>query len=130
MSNKFTKMEIDDSISDKNVSELNSKPLESIFLKSLKKMKWYKSTLVRLFFIYIFPFNYKKRVNQQLEIFIRYFNRSYNSNYHIENLDITFYNLFLKYVNARAIRCAFYFYCFIFIILIIFLVIFTTIKLS
>ncbi len=130
MSNKFTKMEIDDSITDKNVSELNSKPLESIFLKSLKKMKWYKSTLIRLFFIYIFPFNYKKRVNQQLEIFIRYFNRSYNSNYHIENLDMTFYNLFLKYVNTRAIRCAFYFYCFIFIILIIFSVIFTTIKLS
>ena len=68
--------------------------------------------------------------DQQLEIFIRYFNRSYNSNYHIENLDMTFYNLFLKYVNTRAIRCAFYFYCFIFIILIIFLVIFTTIKLS
>lgn len=122
MSKKFLKMDIDDSLSNKNISELDSKPLESVFLKSLKKMKWYKTSIIHLFFIYILPFNFKKRKNQQLEIFIRYFNRSYNSNFHIENLDINFLELYQKHVLNRAIRCAIYFYIILSIILLIIII--------
>ncbi len=119
MNNKYFKLDKDDSNIDNNVSELNSKPLESIFSKSLKKKKWYKTALIQLFFIYLIPINFKNRYNQQLEIFIRYFNRSYNSNYHIEYLDFDFYKFYLKYVKLKAIYFLIGFYSLILLVLII-----------
>lgn len=119
MSKKYLKIDIDDSFDNKNISELGSKPLESIFLKSLKKMKWYKITIIQLLFIYLFPINFKKRKNQQLEIFIRYFNRAYNSNFHIENLDIQFYELYIKHVQKKSLYIAIYIYLIILLILLI-----------
>lgn len=123
MSKKYRKIDKDDIVNNKNISELDTKPLESIFLKSLRKKIWYKKNWFVIFFIYLFPINFKIRLEQQLEIFIRYFNRSYNSKFHIENLDSHFLELYKKHIQTPSLKWVIFTYSIILTLLIIILIV-------
>lgn len=123
MSKKYKKIDKDDIVNNKDISELDTRPLESIFLKSLRKKIWYKKNLFVIFFIYLFPINFKIRLEQQLEIFIRYFNRSYNSKFHIENLESDFFELYKKHIQTPPLRWVIFIYLAILTILTIILII-------
>lgn len=123
MSKKYRKIDKDDIVNNKDISELDTRPLESIFLKSLRKKMWYKKNLFVIFFIYLFPINFKIRLNQQLEIFIRYFNRSYNSKFHIENLETDFFELYKKHVQTPPLRLVIIVYSVLLAILTIILIV-------
>ena len=83
-----------------------------IFRYELKHKKWFWSIYLKLFLISLLPlnvFNFKNRFNLHKEIFIRYFNKTFNTNIFIEQDDFFeyFYN---KYIVLKIKKIIFIMY--------------------